>query len=208
MGLRYIDKKPSCQPNFGHVLESDHKTDPSEKNLFCRLTCRTKIPTERTAKTDQTGRMPRLIWVFAGRTDHFLGFVMRRLISFWFWFANDRQKWSPDQNCSPIKLKQNTKSTDSTCTMLTVVSQDTNTNDIWNRRQNSASKGAFGSAVLRCRKPRVLGHATGKNFVKPLHTGLWQSNRYNALCFMLGLFVLTKPVWVSKRFGELPICWH
>ena len=33
----------------------------------------------RTAKTDQTVRMPRLIWVFAGRTCHFVGFVMRRL---------------------------------------------------------------------------------------------------------------------------------
>ena len=30
--------------------------------------------------SDQTGRMPRLIWVFAWRTDHFVGFVMRRLI--------------------------------------------------------------------------------------------------------------------------------
>ena len=29
---------------------------------------------------DQTGRMPRLIWVFAGRTGHFVGFVMRRLM--------------------------------------------------------------------------------------------------------------------------------
>ena len=29
---------------------------------------------------DMTGRMPRLIWVFAGRTCHFVGFVMRRLI--------------------------------------------------------------------------------------------------------------------------------
>ena len=28
--------------------------------------------------SDQTGRMPRLIWVFAGRTCHFDGFVMRR----------------------------------------------------------------------------------------------------------------------------------
>ena len=28
------------------------------------------------ADSDQTGRMPRLIWVFAGRTDHFVGFVM------------------------------------------------------------------------------------------------------------------------------------
>ena len=31
--------------------------------------------------SDQTGRMHRLIWVFAGRTDHFVGFVMRRLNS-------------------------------------------------------------------------------------------------------------------------------
>ena len=30
--------------------------------------------------SDQTGRMHRLIWVFAGRTDHLVGFVMRRLI--------------------------------------------------------------------------------------------------------------------------------
>ena len=32
--------------------------------------------------SDQTGRMPRLIWVFAGRTCHFIGFVMRWLIFF------------------------------------------------------------------------------------------------------------------------------
>ena len=29
--------------------------------------------------SDQTGRMPRLIWVFDGRTCHIVGFVMRRL---------------------------------------------------------------------------------------------------------------------------------
>ena len=28
--------------------------------------------------SDQTGRMPSLIWVFAGHTDHFVGFVMRQ----------------------------------------------------------------------------------------------------------------------------------
>ena len=33
--------------------------------------------------SDQTGRMPRLIWVFAGRTNHFVGFVTRRLILFY-----------------------------------------------------------------------------------------------------------------------------
>ena len=31
----------------------------------------------------QTGRMPRLIWVFAGRTCQFVGFVTRRLIYNW-----------------------------------------------------------------------------------------------------------------------------
>ena len=30
--------------------------------------------------SEQTGRMPRLIWDFAGRTCHFVGFVMRWLI--------------------------------------------------------------------------------------------------------------------------------
>ena len=33
--------------------------------------------------SDQTGWMPRLIWVFAGRTRHFAGFVMRRLSLLW-----------------------------------------------------------------------------------------------------------------------------
>ena len=32
-------------------------------------------------ESDQTGRMPRLIWVFALCACHFVGFVMRRLIS-------------------------------------------------------------------------------------------------------------------------------
>ena len=33
----------------------------------------------RTAKTDQTGQMPRLIWVFTGCTGYFVGIVMLRL---------------------------------------------------------------------------------------------------------------------------------
>ena len=41
------------------------------------------LPIERTVKTDQTGRMPRLIWVFAGCTCHFVGFVVRWLK--WLW---------------------------------------------------------------------------------------------------------------------------
>ena len=38
------------------------------------------LPSERTAKTDQSGRTPRLIWVFARRTCHSVGFVVLRLI--------------------------------------------------------------------------------------------------------------------------------
>ena len=30
--------------------------------------------------SDQTGRMPRLIWIFAGHTCHFVGFVVRQLM--------------------------------------------------------------------------------------------------------------------------------
>ena len=46
--------------------------------------------------SDQTGWMSRLIWVFAGRTCHFVGFVMRRLIYlFWKKEVNDwkYKKW-------------------------------------------------------------------------------------------------------------------
>ena len=34
--------------------------------------------------SDQTGRMPRLIWVLAGRTCHFVGFVLRWLAHMFF----------------------------------------------------------------------------------------------------------------------------
>ena len=34
--------------------------------------------------SDQTDQMPRLIWVFTGGTCHFVDFVMRQLISFFF----------------------------------------------------------------------------------------------------------------------------
>ena len=40
---------------------------------------RKKLPIERTVTTLIRLRMPRLIWVFAGRTCHFVGFVVRRL---------------------------------------------------------------------------------------------------------------------------------
>ena len=50
------------------------------------LSARTKLDSLAThwahsEDSDQTGRMPRLIWVFAGRICHFVGFVTMRLIS-------------------------------------------------------------------------------------------------------------------------------
>ena len=39
----------------------------------------------RTAKTDQTGQMPRLVCVFLLRISHFVGFVMR-LLTYWMKF--------------------------------------------------------------------------------------------------------------------------
>ena len=46
-----------------------HSEDSDQTGRMPRLIC-----------SDQTGRTPRLIWVFAGRTCHFVGFLMRRLI--------------------------------------------------------------------------------------------------------------------------------
>ena len=71
--------KMACAPSEdsdqpGHPPDQSFRF-PHEESLSPYL------PIERTVEdSDQTGRMPRLIWVFAGRKDHFVGLVMRRLI--------------------------------------------------------------------------------------------------------------------------------
>ena len=40
--------------------------------------------------SDQTGRMPRLIWVFTGHTCHFIGFVLRRLSYQFIWASSQK----------------------------------------------------------------------------------------------------------------------
>ena len=45
-------------------------------------------------KSDQTGRMPRLIWVFAGRTCQFVGFVTRRLGCFVLILTWSTEEWT------------------------------------------------------------------------------------------------------------------
>ena len=42
--------------------------------------------------SDQNGQMPRLVWVFAGRTCHFVGFVMRWLTCTLLWWLQKQQR--------------------------------------------------------------------------------------------------------------------
>ena len=52
----------------------------SESSLFTQWVAKDPSFLHADSKdSDQTGQMPRLIWVFAGRTCHFVGFVTKRL---------------------------------------------------------------------------------------------------------------------------------
>ena len=64
----------------------------SDQSLRCALIWVAKDPSFLHADSkdsDQTGWMPRLIWVFAGCTCHSVGFVMRQLIcsSYGWWMS-------------------------------------------------------------------------------------------------------------------------
>ena len=56
--------------------------------------------------SDQTGRMPRLIWVFAGRTCHFVCFVMRRL-TYRMLITKIFIKWSKSVISWTLNMKSN-----------------------------------------------------------------------------------------------------
>ena len=63
-------------------LKSALASIQSDRSLHCPLWRNLgslAIPKAQSEGSDQTGWMPRLIWVFAGRTCHFDGFVMLRL---------------------------------------------------------------------------------------------------------------------------------
>ena len=52
--------------------------------------------------SDQTGWMPRLIWVFAGHTDYFVGFVMRRFK--WHFIAYSLHNYLSYCNSNTVKM--------------------------------------------------------------------------------------------------------
>ena len=54
--------------------------------------------------SDQTGRMPRLIWVFAGRTCQFVCFVMRRRVNHDM-CVNHATRKPVFGACDPLRLK-------------------------------------------------------------------------------------------------------
>ena len=51
--------------------------------------------------SDKTGRVPRLIWVFAGRTCHFVGFFSRHLV-----WTQWTELWRPNTLCAKDSLCQ------------------------------------------------------------------------------------------------------
>ena len=63
------------------ILRSACTSAQSDQSQSLRCELRTQGFFMRTAKTDQTGRLPMLIWVFAERTCDIVGFVVLRLIN-------------------------------------------------------------------------------------------------------------------------------
>ena len=81
--------KMACAPSLDSSDQPGHP--PSLIRVFAvRMKKAWVIATHWAQSEDsgQTGRMPRLIWVFVGRTCHFVGFVTRRLKLLYNWTAN------------------------------------------------------------------------------------------------------------------------
>ena len=85
----------TCAPSEDRSAWASTQSDQSDQSSLCAQWV-AKDPSYFHADSedaDQTGRMPRLIWVFAGRTCHFVGFVTRRLIIMMFIDCNKKWIW-------------------------------------------------------------------------------------------------------------------
>ena len=76
VGLYEPPHNKTNKMTFAHSEDSDQ---PGHLPSLISLRCPHEETLDPQLPTDQTGWMPRLIWVFAGHTDHFVGFVMRQL---------------------------------------------------------------------------------------------------------------------------------
>ena len=79
--MTYAPSEDSDQP--GH--------SPSLIGVFDKRSTGNQAPKVSSAKTDQTGQMPRLMWVFAGRTGQLVGFVILQL-KYFLIIANYKKK--------------------------------------------------------------------------------------------------------------------
>ena len=71
------NQQNDCAPSE----DSDQPWHPPESSLCTQWVAKNPSFLHADSEdSDQTGQMPRLIWVFAGRTCHFVCFVTRRLI--------------------------------------------------------------------------------------------------------------------------------
>ena len=87
-GIQTIYEPPNDKTNKMICAPSEDSYQPSL--IKVSAVCMKKhwvlnYPLSACEDSDKTERMPRLIWVFTGRTDHFVGFVMKRLI----YYVND-----------------------------------------------------------------------------------------------------------------------
>ena len=101
--------------------------------------------------SDQTGRMPRMIWGFTGRTCHFAGFVMRRLI-----YAKKSQLAITDLLF--LHLRTFHKLCSNKLFFIWATSWQNQQNSMWaQRRLRSAWPSAQSDQSLRCPHEETLG---------------------------------------------------
>ena len=81
-GLEYMNRLMTKQTKWLCPAKTliSRASVQSDQSLRCALNGYPSFLHADSEESDQTWRMPRLIWVFAGRTGRFVGFVMRRLI--------------------------------------------------------------------------------------------------------------------------------
>ena len=136
-------------------LRSAWASAQSDQNLRCphEETLGPYLPIECTVKTDQTGRMFRLMWVFAGSTCHFVGFVMVRLI--WEWKKRFKKYYKPiyihDIHNSDIFWKINHSENLITCTSIKAMKQARETWKLINAKRHSIGKAGKLIAAKRSR---------------------------------------------------------
>ena len=97
--MRHSMTKPTKCP----VRPAKTQISQTDQNLPCALSWNLtkqsffmRTDSDQTGRTDQTGRMPRLIWAFAGRTGHFSSFVV-----LWLKYKNAPSSRSCCKNMMP-----------------------------------------------------------------------------------------------------------